>query len=56
MPETMRAPPKSPGKVAPERIPGELSLSTYLGRYVAPDSFPERQAARESLKISLRIV
>ncbi|GJX24122.1 hypothetical protein Tco_0228567 [Tanacetum coccineum] len=51
--ETLRAPPKSVGKVARERIPGELSPSTYPGRHVAWDEFPQRQVARERREMSL---
>ncbi|GJV78702.1 retrotransposon protein, putative, ty3-gypsy subclass [Tanacetum coccineum] len=43
-------------KVARERIPGELSPSTYPRRHVARDWFPQRQITRESLEISLGIV
>ncbi|GKD95280.1 hypothetical protein Tco_1375117 [Tanacetum coccineum] len=35
-----KRPTKSLGKVVRERIPGELSPSTYLGRHVARDWFP----------------
>ncbi|GJQ98042.1 hypothetical protein Tco_0009181 [Tanacetum coccineum] len=51
--ETLRAPPKSLGKVVRERIPGELSPSTYPGRHVARDEFPQRQVVRERREISL---
>ncbi|GJT58908.1 hypothetical protein Tco_1002441 [Tanacetum coccineum] len=54
--ETLRAPPKSLGKVARERIPGELSPSTYPGRHVARDEFPQRQVARERREMSLEIM
>nr|GEV46230.1 epoxide hydrolase 4-like [Tanacetum cinerariifolium] len=37
---TVEGPTKSPGKVAWERIPDELSPSTYPGRHVARDWFP----------------
>ncbi|GKE83929.1 hypothetical protein Tco_1557671, partial [Tanacetum coccineum] len=40
------------GKVARERIPGELSPSTYPGRH-ARDKYPQRQVARKGVKISL---
>ncbi|GJV84492.1 hypothetical protein Tco_1524390 [Tanacetum coccineum] len=54
--ETLWAPPKSLGKVARERIPGELSPSTYPGRHVARDEFPQRQVARERREMSLGIM
>ncbi|GJT41076.1 hypothetical protein Tco_0940941 [Tanacetum coccineum] len=54
--ETLRAPPKSLGKVARERIPGELSPTTYPERHVARDEFPQRQVARERREMSLGIV
>ncbi|GKD67308.1 hypothetical protein Tco_1309416 [Tanacetum coccineum] len=44
------------GKVAPESIHGELSPSTYPGRHVARDWYPQRQIAREGVELSLRIV
>ncbi|GJS75927.1 ribonuclease H-like domain, reverse transcriptase, RNA-dependent DNA polymerase [Tanacetum coccineum] len=54
--ETLRAPPKSHGKVARERIPGELSPTTYPERHVARDEFTQRQVARERREMSLGIV
>ncbi|GKA53565.1 hypothetical protein Tco_0746880 [Tanacetum coccineum] len=45
-----------PHQVARESIPDELSPSTYPGRHVARDGFPQRQVALESLKMSLEIV
>ncbi|GJV16704.1 flavonol 4'-sulfotransferase [Tanacetum coccineum] len=54
--ETLRAPPMSLGKVARERIPGELSPSTYLGRHVARDEFLQRQVARKRREMSLGIM
>ncbi|GJZ35776.1 mediator of RNA polymerase II transcription subunit 11 [Tanacetum coccineum] len=50
------SPGKSLGKVARERIPGELSPSTYPGRHVARDKYPQRHVAREGVKMSLGIV
>ncbi|GJT39611.1 zinc finger, CCHC-type containing protein [Tanacetum coccineum] len=47
---------ESLGKVARERIPGELSPSNYPGRHVARDKYPQRHVARESVKMSLGIV
>ncbi|GJQ92370.1 ribonuclease H-like domain-containing protein [Tanacetum coccineum] len=47
---------KSLGKVARERIPGELSPSNYPGRHVARDKYPQRHVARESVEMSLGIV
>ncbi|GKD31339.1 hypothetical protein Tco_1242117, partial [Tanacetum coccineum] len=44
------------GKVARERIPGELSPSDYPGRHVARDKYPQRHVARESVEMSLGIV
>ncbi|GJW56009.1 ALP1-like protein, partial [Tanacetum coccineum] len=44
------------GKVARERIPGELSPSNYPGRHVARDTYPQRHVARESVEMSLGIV
>nr|GEW38632.1 hypothetical protein [Tanacetum cinerariifolium] len=44
------------GDIARERIPGELSPSTYPGRHVARDEYPQRHVAREGVKMSLRIV
>ncbi|GJU96160.1 reverse transcriptase domain, reverse transcriptase zinc-binding domain protein, partial [Tanacetum coccineum] len=44
------------GKVARERIPGELSPSNYPGRHVARDKYPQRHVARESVEMSLGIV
>ncbi|GJY40842.1 topless-related protein 3-like protein [Tanacetum coccineum] len=44
------------GNVARESIPGELFPSTYLGRHVARDLYPQRQVAREGLDLSLGIV
>ncbi|GJR96162.1 hypothetical protein Tco_0268336 [Tanacetum coccineum] len=35
------------GKVARERIPGELSPSNYPGRHVARDEYPQRHVARD---------
>ncbi|GJY52619.1 retrotransposon protein, putative, ty1-copia subclass, partial [Tanacetum coccineum] len=49
-------PTKSLGKVARERIPGELSPSSYPGRHVARDAYPQRHVAREGLEMSLGIV
>ncbi|GJV40315.1 hypothetical protein Tco_1418755 [Tanacetum coccineum] len=54
--ETLRAPPKSLEKVARERIPGDLSPSTYPRRHVARDEFPQRQVARERREMSLGIM
>ncbi|GJY85796.1 hypothetical protein Tco_0499822 [Tanacetum coccineum] len=42
--------------VAQERIPFELSPTTYPGRHVARDTYPQRQVARESPDLSLGIV
>ncbi|GKD37728.1 kinase RLK-Pelle-WAK family protein, partial [Tanacetum coccineum] len=44
------------GKVARERIPGELSPSNYPGRHVAQDKYSQRHVARESVEMSLGIV
>ncbi|GKE24784.1 hypothetical protein Tco_1436296, partial [Tanacetum coccineum] len=44
------------GKVARERISGELSLSIYLRRQVPRDWYPQRQVAREGVDLSLGIV
>ncbi|GKB81844.1 hypothetical protein Tco_0948739, partial [Tanacetum coccineum] len=49
-------PTKSLGKVARERIPGELSPSNYPGRHVARDEYPHRHVAREGVEMSLGIV
>ncbi|GJX53784.1 retrotransposon protein, putative, ty3-gypsy subclass [Tanacetum coccineum] len=49
-------PTKSLGKVARESISGELSPSTYPGRHVARDWYPQRQVAREGVELSLGIV
>ncbi|GJR29957.1 mediator of RNA polymerase II transcription subunit 11 [Tanacetum coccineum] len=49
-------PTKSLGKVAQERIPGELSPSTYPGRHVTRDKYPQWHVAREGVKMSLGIV
>ncbi|GJV48648.1 hypothetical protein Tco_1438860 [Tanacetum coccineum] len=46
---------ESLGKVARERILGELSPSTYPERQVTRDKYPQRHVAREWLKMSLRI-
>ncbi|GKF36207.1 hypothetical protein Tco_0112965 [Tanacetum coccineum] len=46
----------SPGNVAREGIPFELFRSTYLGRHVARESYPQRQVARETPDLSLGIV
>ncbi|GKC91264.1 retrotransposon protein, putative, ty3-gypsy subclass [Tanacetum coccineum] len=43
-------------KVARERIPGDLSPSTYPSRHVARDEFPQRQVARERREMSLGIM
>ncbi|GJU93074.1 hypothetical protein Tco_1317830 [Tanacetum coccineum] len=42
---------RSLGKVARERIPGELSLSNYPGRHVARDEYPQRHVARDVEKL-----
>ncbi|GJY65755.1 hypothetical protein Tco_0467993 [Tanacetum coccineum] len=47
---------QSLGKVARERIPGELSPSNYPGRHVARDEYPQRHVAREGVKMSMGIV
>ncbi|GJU49011.1 phospholipase-like protein [Tanacetum coccineum] len=47
---------RSLGKVARERIPGELSPSNYPGRHVARDEYPQRHVAREGVEMSLGIV
>ncbi|GJR98994.1 RNA-directed DNA polymerase, eukaryota, reverse transcriptase zinc-binding domain protein [Tanacetum coccineum] len=44
------------GRVARERIPGELSPSNYLGRHVARDEYPQRLVAVEGVKMSLGIM
>ncbi|GJQ96383.1 probable serine/threonine-protein kinase PIX13 [Tanacetum coccineum] len=44
------------GKVARERIPGELSPSNYPGRHVARDEYPQRHVAREGVEMPLGIV
>ncbi|GJX87171.1 hypothetical protein Tco_0339185 [Tanacetum coccineum] len=49
-------PTTSLGKVARERIPGELSPSKYPGRHVAGDEYPQRHVPREGVKMSLGIV
>ncbi|GKB43298.1 hypothetical protein Tco_0888240 [Tanacetum coccineum] len=46
----------SPGNVAREGIPFELFRSTYLGRHVARESYPQRQVARETPDLSPGIV
>ncbi|GJU89582.1 hypothetical protein Tco_1302005 [Tanacetum coccineum] len=43
------------GKVARERIPGELSPSNYPGRHVARDEYLQRHVAREGVEMSLGI-
>ncbi|GKA68167.1 hypothetical protein Tco_0768084 [Tanacetum coccineum] len=42
-----------PGNVARERIPFELFRSTYPGRHVAREMYPQRQVARDTPDLSL---
>ncbi|GKD89447.1 hypothetical protein Tco_1364954 [Tanacetum coccineum] len=43
----------SPGNVAREGIPFELFRSTYPGRHVARERYPQRQVARDNPNLSL---
>ncbi|GKC15069.1 hypothetical protein Tco_1011851 [Tanacetum coccineum] len=43
----------SPGNVAREGIPFELFRSTYPGRHVARERYPQRQVARDTPDLSL---
>ncbi|GKE38537.1 hypothetical protein Tco_1461942 [Tanacetum coccineum] len=43
----------SPGNVAREGIPFELFRSTYPGRHVARERYPQRQVARDTSDLSL---
>ncbi|GKF74530.1 hypothetical protein Tco_0220862 [Tanacetum coccineum] len=43
----------SPGNVAREGIPFELFRSTYPGRHVAQEWYPQRQVARDTPDLSL---
>nr|GEY46880.1 hypothetical protein [Tanacetum cinerariifolium] len=49
-------PTMSLGNVAQESYPGELFPSTYPGRHIAQDCYPQRQVAQEGLDLSLGIV
>ncbi|GKB01986.1 hypothetical protein Tco_0830030 [Tanacetum coccineum] len=44
------------GKVARERIPGELSPSNYPGRHVARDEYPSDMSPGEGVEMSLGIL
>ncbi|GKD56293.1 hypothetical protein Tco_1289680 [Tanacetum coccineum] len=43
----------SPGNVAREGIPFELFRSTYPGRHVTQETYPQRQVARDTPDLSL---